>query len=249
MAAIYSTWSAVARSSKTGIETAARVQRTRMAMRVLVDSLMSVQLFTANIPYYAFIADTSGDFAYLSLVSSLPQSFPRSGMYGDFTVRRVTFSVEPGQNGNQLVMWQEPLLIETNSADEIGPLVVAEGVSLFNLEFWDTRANKWIEEWLLTNQLPRLVRVTLGFGQPGMIGQRQEIYSRLVAIPAMAVPREYQIPPALGQPRPIGPRVGPGNFPQQGQAPIDDGGTRFRRANDGFPGNPRLPRPQNLPGP
>jgi prepilin-type N-terminal cleavage/methylation domain-containing protein len=223
MAAIYSSWSAVVRSSRIGIEAAGRVQRTRMALRTVVESLLSVQMFSQNIAYYAFIADTSSDFAYLSLAANLPRSFPRGGLYGDFTVRRVTFSVQPGETrGNELVMWQRPILMDTDAADEIGPLVLAEDVSLFVLEFWDARANEWVEEWLLTNQLPKLVRVTLGFGQAGY--QRpQEIVSRVVALPAMAVPREYQLSPAPpGQMPRAGsgtPRPGPGNFEQGGRNP------------------------------
>jgi type II secretory pathway pseudopilin PulG len=239
MAAIYSSWSAITRSSKVGLESAARVQRSRMALRTIVDSLLSVQMFVQNLNYYSFIADTSSDFAYLSLAANLPRSFPRGGLYGDFTVRRVTFSVEPGNtSGNQLVMWQEPILMETNSADEVGPLVLASDVSLFVLEFWDNRANEWIEEWLYTNQLPKLIRVTLGFGESGY-RVPQEIVSRVVALPAMAVPREYQIPPASGAPRPGGanapgnlqPRPGPrGENPMQppGGNPGERGGFPIR---------------------
>jgi prepilin-type N-terminal cleavage/methylation domain-containing protein len=238
MAAIYSTWSAVGRSTRIGLDSAARVQRTRMAMRVVVDTLTSTELFTANTPYYAFIADTSSDYAYLSVAASLPRSFPRSGLYGDFTLRRVTFSVESGPNGNQLMLWQEPLLMETNSSDEMGPLVVASDLSMFVLEFWDTRANKWVEEWLPTNQLPKLVRVTMGFGQPGP-GRTQEIYTRTVAMPAMAIPREYQLPPAAGQPpRPVGARPGPGGAQPQVPGPLDGGGPRNRRGMEMPPGGP-----------
>ncbi|HOW66635.1 MAG TPA: prepilin-type N-terminal cleavage/methylation domain-containing protein [Verrucomicrobiota bacterium] len=239
MAAIYSSWTAITRSAKVGLEAASRVQRSRMALRTIVDSLLSVQMFAQNLNYYSFIADTSSDFAYLSLAANLPQSFPRGGLYGDFTVRRVTFSVEPGDlSGNQLVMWQEPILMETNSADEVGPLVLASDISLFVLEFWDARAGEWIEEWLYTNQLPKLIRVTLGFGESGY-RQPQEIVSRVVALPAMAVPREYQVPPASGAPRPgagvppgtAQPRPGPrGEGPTQspGGIPANRGGFPMR---------------------
>ena len=64
-----------------------------------------------NIRYYWFMADTSGDFAALSLVSRLPASFPGSGLFGNQIVRRVSFTVEPGPNGqHQLVLRQTPLL-------------------------------------------------------------------------------------------------------------------------------------------
>jgi hypothetical protein len=253
MGAIYSCWSAIVRGSKIGLEASARVQRTRMAVSAITDTLLSAQMFIANMGYYAFIADTSSDYAYLSLVANLPRSFPRGGLYGDFTVRRVTFSVEPGDDGaNQLVMWQQPILMETNAADaEFGPLVLSKDLSMFVLEFWDARANKWAEEWLLTNQLPKLVRVTLGFGKPGF-QQTQEFVSRVVAIPATAVPREFQIPAAAGGPRPGpgGPRPGPGSFQPNESTPDTRPPPGRTGVNEGFPGgrpgynlNPRGPTP------
>jgi hypothetical protein len=110
--AIYSTWVAILRATKTGQAAAAAVQRQRITMRALEDSLMAVRLFNANSRYYALIAENSGDFATLSFVARLPDSFPRAGRYGGLVVRRVTFSVEAGTDSqNQLVLRQEPLLM------------------------------------------------------------------------------------------------------------------------------------------
>ena len=124
--AIYSTWMAILRATKTGQAAAAAVQRQRITLRALEDSLMSARLFAANWQHYAFVADTSGDFATLSFVARLPDTFPRSGRYGGLVVRRVTFAVETGSDSvNQLVLRQEPLLLEPDVDEQEHPLVLA----------------------------------------------------------------------------------------------------------------------------
>src|ERR1041385_701421 len=107
MLAIYTSWTSILRGSKVGLQAAAEAQRTRVTIRALRDALTSGQLYTENLRYYWFMADTSGDFPALSLVSRLPASFPGSGLFGNQIVRRVSFSVEPGPEGqNQLVLRQ-----------------------------------------------------------------------------------------------------------------------------------------------
>ena len=219
--AIYSTWTAILRASKTGLQAAAAVQRERIAMRALEEALMSARLFVANVQHYGFIADTRDEFAALSFVARLPDSFPRSGRYGGLVMRRLTFSVEAGTDSqNQLVLRQEPLLMEPDVDEEEHPLVLARNVSLFKLEFFDAtpRVNDWVEEWTQTNQLPKLVRVSLGLGQTGRYSSKpQEEITRIVALPAVAVQPAWQMagPGAVG-----GPNAGrnpppgdPGNLP------------------------------------
>src|SRR6266536_2274186 len=167
MIAIYSSWSAILRGSQIGREAAAEAQRSRVAVRALQNSLVSIQMFQANIRYYYFLADTSGDFASLSFVAWLPKSFPRSGDFGDQVIRRLTFTVEPGTNAEHvLVLRQNPVLFDTSVDEEENPLVLARHVKVFTLEFWGPRSKDWEPEWLHTNQLPKLIRFTLGFGQP-----------------------------------------------------------------------------------
>jgi len=50
LAAIYSSWTAILRASRTGLDAAATAQRARIAVRVLEDSLSSAQSFAANLP-------------------------------------------------------------------------------------------------------------------------------------------------------------------------------------------------------
>jgi prepilin-type N-terminal cleavage/methylation domain-containing protein len=220
LVAIYASWSSVLHGT-------------------LTDALMSAEMFNANARYYSFIADTSSDFAYLSMASCLSKSFVGSGLFGDLVVRRVTFSVEPGTNSDyQLVMYQQPLLVETNVNEQLGPLVLARDISLFTLEFWDIRTNGWTTEWLYTNQLPKMVRVSLGYGRQNRFFNRPaEIQSQVVLLSGMSVPREYQIlragPGGPGVPAVPG---GPGGVGGQGADPARGQGTDVRQPGRGGTG-------------
>jgi len=97
----------------------------------------------------------------------------------------VTFVVDPD---NQLVLRQNSLLAPDDRDFESYPIVLAKEVSVFQLEFWDGRRGEYIPEWLSTNQLPQVVRVTLGFGSQGRYSKRPaELVSRVVRIPSSAV--------------------------------------------------------------
>jgi hypothetical protein len=153
-----------------------------------------VQMFGANAHLYAFFADTKGDYASLSFVSRLPASFPDSGLFGDKIVRRVTFSVEPGPDGNQLVMYQMPLLAKENAEQKPFPIVLARDISLFTVEFLDPKGTKWLGDWDNTNALPKMVRVTLGVGRTRQFSAHpSEVYTRIVSMASTVVSREYQM--------------------------------------------------------
>ncbi len=207
--AIYATWTLIIKSAKIGLEASAQLQRERIAMRTIEEALGCVRSFAADLRHYGFVAE-NGDDVMLSFVARLPESFPRSGRFGDFDVRRVTFTLESGQNAErQLVLRQSPILMDADQDvdEQEHPLVLARGVNKMAFEFWDTRQNKWLDEWTQTNQLPKMMKVTLGFvvnkpNQPyGSSGTRQEV-SRIVALPAMMVPVNYQrgggLPPGGG---------------------------------------------------
>ena len=207
------------RSSKVGLTAAAEAQRTRLALRAIEEALTSAQLFVSNIRYYSFFADTSGDFAALSFVARLPASFPGSGMFGDQTVRRVTFSVEPGANGrNQLLLRQTPLLEAAEANVKPYTIVLAPTVNLFSLEFLDTNRFEWVTEWPYTNRMPKMARVAVSFGEKRAGPSRPEDTAiQTVLLSSVAIPREVQMPQARfgGAPVPPGvPGVGgtrPGN--------------------------------------
>jgi prepilin-type N-terminal cleavage/methylation domain-containing protein len=228
MIAIYSSWSAILRGKRIGQDAAAEAQRSRVAVRVLENSLMSLQMFMANIKYDYFSADTSGDFATLSFVAHLAKSFPRNGDFGDQVVRRLTFTVEPEpKSGNVLLLRQNPVLFQTSADEEENPLVLARNVKEFTLEFWGPRSKDWEPEWLYTNQLPKLIRFTLGFGRANQrVLQPEDVVTRVVSLAAIPVPVGVQTagglqtrpanptiqpPPANLQPPPANPRQPPGS--------------------------------------
>jgi len=195
VAAIYSSWMAMVRGADTGMRAAAEVQRSRMALRTLEDGLNSARAFSGSINYYRFLAE-NGRKATLSFVAKLPQSFPRSGRFGSFDVRRLTFSVEPGpDSGRQLVLRQCPVLMDMDTDEQEHPVVLLRDVEDFEMAFWDTRAGDWTDEWTQTNQLPAKVLITLRWGGDKLRSHRasQEVNS-IVNLPSVMVqpvwPRE-----------------------------------------------------------
>lgn len=192
-AAIYSSWMAIMRASKSGLEAAAGVQRSRVAVATVEEALNCARSFSAAAEYYTFVGE-NGDDATLSFVAKLPASFPRSGRFGSYDVRRVTFSIEPGpESGRELVLRQNPVLMDPDIDEKEHPIVLAKDVKDFKLAFWDVRTADWIDEWTQTNQLPPMVMFTLEWGGDVRLSHEpaQEI-SRVVALPTMAVPPGWQ---------------------------------------------------------
>lgn len=221
LTAIYSSWTAILRASKVGTEAAAAVQRARMAGRTIEESLTSVQSYAQNMKLYAFLAENGND-SSLSFVSRLSPSFPRSGKFGDFSVRRVTFSVEQGRDGGKdLVLRQNPVLMDMDKEEKEVPLILAKNVKEFKTEFWDLRLQDWVDEWKQTNQIPVLVKVSLKLADPHFSHQVKEQITRIVSLPSVTVAPGYQVPRMQGIPQNIQPGQGlPGQgLPGQGQPP------------------------------
>ncbi|HEV2393415.1 MAG TPA: prepilin-type N-terminal cleavage/methylation domain-containing protein [Verrucomicrobiae bacterium] len=194
LAAIYSTWTSILRATKVGLDAAAAVQRARMAARTLEESLGSAQSFALNQDLYGFVAQNGSD-ASLSFVARLSQSFPRSGKFGAFDVRRVTFSLQQGaDNSSELVLRQNPLLMDPDIDEKEHPIVLARHVKEFKTEFWDPRLQDWTDEWPQTNQLPTMVRVSLQLADnahTSIVGQE---VTRVVSLPAVTVQPGWQMP-------------------------------------------------------
>lgn len=219
LTAIYSTWFGILKGTKSGTNAAARVQRSRIAMRTVEDAFLSMVMFHENIKHYYFFTEIHSDFSSVSMVARVPQNFLGSRYYGDQIVRRVNFYVQPGQEGgNELVMTQMPILLNTNAAAiEPYSVVLAKDVSLFVVEYYDVQRSEWLEEWVNTNQLPRLVRFTLGQGKSkSMSSEPDDVVTRVVAIPANVVGGIQ-----TGMPLPQQPGQFPGQLPGQlpGQMP------------------------------
>jgi type II secretion system protein J len=194
LAAIYSTWTAILRATKVGTDVAAAVQRARIAGRTIEESLGSVQSFSLNQNYYAFVAE-NGSEPMLSFVSRLSPSFPRSGKFAGLDVRRVTFSLEPAaEGGKQLVLRQNALLMDMDKDEKNYPLVLAKNVREFKTEFWDTRLQDWIDEWKQTNQLPVMVRVNFSIADNKFSSQVRQAVTRIVSLPSVTVLPIWQSP-------------------------------------------------------
>lgn len=229
VAAIYSTWTAILRASKVGLDAAAAAQRERVALRIMQDALASARLFSANWRWYYFAAE-NGDEATLSFVSHLPQWFPRAGKFGDYAVRRVTFSLEDGPDSQrQLVLRQAPLLMDFDQDEQEHPLVLVTNVKKLGFEFWDERRNDWFDDWQNTNTIPRLVRITLDLGSSSAYRSSwsrppDEEVIRVVSVAATGVQQSWQMPnmPPGGMPMIPG-QMPPGMVPGPG-APNPAGG-------------------------
>jgi len=199
------------RSSAVGQKVADDAQRLRIAVRTLEDALLSVRLFPENGGLYAFLASTDKDDHYLSLVARLPRSFPRSGKFGDEVVRRVEFRVEPDEKVrvNNLVLRQQPILLEGDVEEAQNPLILVRDISEFTLEFWGERSRDWEEEWLSTNQLPAKIRFSIALDtDQGRKGTGMRV-TRTVPIFTQAMPRGVQRLPPPGQ-NPVLPTLSPG---------------------------------------
>jgi len=204
LASIYTTWTAILRASKVGPESAASVQRARIAIRTLEESLGSVQSFALNPDYYALLSENGSD-SSLSFVARLSKSFPRSGRFGDLDVRRVTFSVESDpDSGRRLVMRQHPVVMDTDVNESAHPVVLAKNVREFQTQFWDPKLNDWVDEWKpkLTNELPVMVKVTLKVALNAQSLQPHDEITRIISLPTSVVQANWQRP-GVANPPPI----------------------------------------------
>ncbi len=243
VAAIYSSWTAILRASKVGLDVSAAAQRARIVVRVIEDSLSSAEAFGANQMYYGFEAE-NGNEAYLSFVARLSKSFPRSGKFGDLDVRRLTFSVEAGSDsGRELVLRQNPPMMEMDIDEKEHPLVLAKNIQDFAVEFWDARLGDWTDEWKQTNTLPRLVKVSLKFADSPRSSETRDEITQIVGVPSVTVQPAWQAPPQMNNPfqntnnlqNPNNPLQNPNNPLQNPNSPLQNPNNPFQNPN-----NPRL---------
>ena len=203
VAAIYSTWTFILRASRTGLENAAQVQRERIAVRTIEDSLTCIQSFQASLQYYYFVVQ-KGDNSMLSFTARVPEIFPRNGRFGDFNLRRLVFTVEPGPDSTgsekDLVLRQNPILMDMDEDEQHYPLVLARNVEDFVVECWDTNTMQWDDEWVVnTNSIPPMVRVSLLLGGNADSGSAANLaVIRLVALPSIMMPAVVQMPTGGG---------------------------------------------------
>jgi prepilin-type N-terminal cleavage/methylation domain-containing protein len=198
VAAVYSTWVLILKSTQVIDEAAAQVQRQRIAIRAIEDSLTCIQSFQASMKYYTF-GVTNGDQPTLSYVARVPDVFPRNGRF-DTDLRRLTFTIEASPDSSSekdLVLRQNPILMDMDDGEQQTPLVLARNVKDFKVECWDTNALDWADEWDDTNSIPPMVRVTLTLGgnttDSGSTAPTTAI-TREIAMPSGTLPSAVQQP-------------------------------------------------------
>jgi prepilin-type N-terminal cleavage/methylation domain-containing protein len=192
MAAIYSTWSAVIKASQTCQNVTAQVQRERIAGRTLDEALSCATAFASDTRHYGFIFE-NGTKPMLSFAAHLPKSFPRSGKYGDFDTRRVSFSVEDGV----LLMRQNPIFMEMDEDELAHPLELARNVKTFEIQALNPQTSTWNDTWAQTNLIPKMISITVLFepdNKDGFASRKAEGFQRVVALPAMVVQSSWQKP-------------------------------------------------------
>jgi prepilin-type N-terminal cleavage/methylation domain-containing protein len=187
MGSVIACWKCVVNGKMIAEDAAAAAQRARIGIRTVEEALTTAEISTANIQYYAFLTDTTGQFASLSLAARLPADFPGSGLFGDNVMRRVTFDVENIDGTNDLVMNQAPLLEALDQQNTPYPITLARDVSIFMLEFWSDQDGDWASTLDSTNQFPPMIRVTLGVGHPkDHPDVPYDLIVRTVAMPCVA---------------------------------------------------------------
>ena len=212
LAAIYSTWGAIMRATQVAQDVAAQAQRQRITLRTIEDSLMAVQSFQASPRYYSFVVE--GDEApVLSFTARVPEIFPRNGKFvnpntgRDFNLRRLTYTLEAGEGGQKnLVLRQNPVLMDLDDDEQKFPLLLARNVRTFAVECWDTNKLDWATEWLDTNSIPTLLRVKLVLGGNTVAGASAPDFSvaRVFSLPSQTMPAAVQNGTVAG---PSGPRL------------------------------------------
>src|SRR5581483_10885317 len=215
VSAIYAAWFSILKGSTAAASAAATAQRTRLTMRLIEDAFLGAVMFNQNSRYYSFEVDAQGDYSSVSFVSRLPESFLRSRKFDGADIRRVSFVVEDGPGGEkQLVLRQNPLLLEPDKDEQENPLVVAHHVKLFLVEFIDPKTKDWTSDWPYTNQIPSEIRIQLALGgQDKFSDKPTETLVGVVAPLTSAVRPEWQMPAGQAfQPGPNGPN-GPGQPP------------------------------------
>jgi hypothetical protein len=94
--------------------------------------------------------------------------------------------------------------------------VLARNVKDFLVECWDTNKVQWDDEWVDTNSIPPMVRVSLLLGDNADSGSAATMaITHLVALPSSTMPTVVQMPTGGGG-LPVGPRAGPPGGPRVG---------------------------------
>jgi len=175
-----------------------KIGNARRRAFTLIEIMVAIAVFTMVIGaiYASWMALMRS-----SQVAREPEIFPRNGKFinpntgRDFNLRRVTFGLEAAEEGEKnLVLRQNPVLMDPDADEQKYPLVLARNVRKFTVECWDTNKLDWAAEWLDTNSIPALLRVNLVLGGNVTAGAAAPDFSvaRIFSLPSQTMPAAVQ---------------------------------------------------------
>jgi len=161
---LYSSWSAILQSTRTGAEAATNVQRERVTVQHVADALAGAVMVEDGEDWYRFKADTLSGYTSLSFVQRIPESNRKPNAQ---SFRRVSFSVEPSSNGREweLVRRETPVT-QAPKATPVEPQELVRRVRLFKVELFDANG-EWKTRWSGEGRLPRRARISVAVGSGG----------------------------------------------------------------------------------
>ena len=93
LAMVYGVFFSVARSTVAGAEASVEVQRQRIALKTIEDSLSGLVYYEQSKEQYSFLADTTiFDYPSISFVSRVPPDFLGNKEFGSQRLRRIDLS-------------------------------------------------------------------------------------------------------------------------------------------------------------
>ncbi len=243
MSAIYYTWTAILRATRSGAEVAAHVQRERVALRTIEEALTCSVIYhhvngqqaqAAATNLYSFLwQSVDANHHEVSFVARLPHDFLGNALFPNQPLRRVTFAIEKNAEGREdLILRQQPLNALSEAAMGVDLLaartVLAQNVEIFQFFFWSTIVNDWVDYWDTPEDLPERVRVMLALrDRQGREAMAEALSVREFSIRAEVITKDMlapDVPAATVAGGGKGGRFNPGNMPPQLIARFDSDG-------------------------
>ena len=207
IAAMHSTWMAVLGATRSGARATAQVQRERVALSTMEVALnCSVIYFNENrqnqglTNAYSFVVEDIDGYKSVSFVARMPEDFLGSSHFPHQPIRRVTLQVEPTQAGrNDLVMrqWQLTKMDRAmESGDDGLAITLARDVDLFEVKFWSSIAEDYVDYWDEPEVLPKRIRLFLALrDKEGVEAVAEALSMREFALVADVIDEEMLSPP------------------------------------------------------
>lgn len=207
IAAMHSTWMAILGATRSGARATAQVQRERVALSTMEVALnCSVIYFNENrqnqglTNAYSFVVEDIDGFKSVSFVARMPEDFLGSSHFPHQPIRRVTLQVEPTRAGrNDLVMrqWQLTKMDRAmESGDDGLAITLARDVDLFEVKFWSSIAEDYVDYWDEPEVLPKRIRLFLALrDEEGVEAVAEALSMREFALVADVIDEEMLSPP------------------------------------------------------